>query len=105
MVTEENVLSKAYSLNSQLNALAIFQNIRPFVRRGGVSPSNTFLDQNVKATLILIVLITCSCNLIDWSSVRIAFAIWEFLFLFAAEKSVVNYKKAEGFPRFKKSSL
>ena len=37
MVTEENVLSKAYSLNSELNALAIFQNIRPLVRRGGVS--------------------------------------------------------------------
>ena len=88
-------------------ALAIFQNIRPLVRfiKLWGAQSYTFLDQNVKATLILIVLITCSCNLINWSSVRIVFAIWEFLLLSAAEKSVVNYKKAEGFPRFKKSSL
>ena len=48
-------------------ALAIFQNIRPLVRfiKLWGAQSYTFLDQNVKATLILIVLITCSCNLID----------------------------------------
>ena len=48
-------------------ALAIFQNIRPLVRRIKLwgAQSYTFLDQHVKAALILIVLITCSCNLID----------------------------------------
>ena len=58
-------------------ALAIFQNIRPLVRfiKLWGAQSYTFLHQNVKATLILIVLITCSCNLIDRLSVRIVFAI------------------------------
>ena len=57
MVTEENVLSKAYSLNSQLNALAIFSKYSTFGSAWGRitlwgAPSNTFLDQNVKAALI-----------------------------------------------------
>ena len=88
-------------------ALAIFQNIRPLVRRIKLwgAQSYTFLDQHVKAALILIVLITCSCNLIDWSSVRIVFAIREFLLLFCSGKKCCELQESSGIPKIQEKFI